>query len=709
MKRSLLTIVIIAVSAFYSTKAQTLVSTQIQNRNVVLEEYTGINCQYCPDGHALSQALSDANPNRVVLVNVHQGSYSIPTGGQPDYRTIFGDPLASQAAINGYPAGTVNRHLFSTLAMNSGTAMGRSNWATAASQIFPQVSPLNVGVHSTFNSGSRLLTVDVELYYTGNSATADNFITVALLENHVIGAQNILGTMNPSYDHKHMLRYFITGQWGDTVNTTTTGSFVQKQYTYTVPVGFNVANCDIAVYVAESHQEIITGTQVTADGGTTLNIGDAVGPTLNIENKAAADTASFPFTFTSAFAGSTDFLFTLTSDAPANWNAVVGINGVNHIAPYTAGIVGASTSNIAVKIIPGSTVGVAKYRLTISSVLHPEAPIKIQDFFVMSGITDLIVNNEGWSSVDTNAINTFKQNFVDGLTYAGNTTFTSVSSSTFLKFANASKLGTATNLYFNVGWTMPTLTDEMVSNLTTILTAGGRLFISGQDIGWDTWDTPANGATGTVNTKAFYTNYLNAAFVADGGTTNNSLTINNADPIFGTIGTSSITNVYGGAYFYPDQIDTVGFGTPIFYYGNNFPSKISAVRAEDGTYKTVYLGMSLEMISNANVRKEILKISHDWFHGIINSVQMEAMFKQLMGQNYPNPGNDFTNIPFKNISKAMNFQIVDLSGRIIFEKELKAGTQDLKVNTSSFENGMYMYRLLDGSELFDSKPLQVIH
>ncbi|NVO03357.1 MAG: Omp28-related outer membrane protein [Bacteroidetes bacterium] len=707
MRRSLLTIVMIAVSAFYSAKAQTLVSTQVQNRNVVLEEYTGINCQYCPDGHALSQALSDANPNRVVLVNVHQGSYAIPTGGQPDYRTVFGDPLAAQAAIAGYPAGTVNRHLFPSIA--TGTSMGRSSWSTAASQILPQVSPLNVGVHSTFNSGSRLLTVDVELYYTGNSAAADNFITVALLENHVIGVQNILGTMNPSYDHKHMLRHFVTGQWGDTVNTTTAGSFVQRQYTYTVPAGFNVANCDVAVYVAESHQEIITGTQVVADGGTTLNIGDAVGPTTNIENKAAADTASFPFTFTSAFAGSSNFLFTLTTDAPANWNAVIGINGVNHVAPYTAGIFGASASNIAMKIIPGSTVGVAKYRLTISSVLHPEAPIKIQDFFVMSGITDLIINNEGWSSVDTNAINTFKQNFVDGLTYAGNTSFTSVSSSTFLKFANASKLGTAKNLYFNVGWTMPTLTDEMVSNLTTILTAGGRLFISGQDIGWDTWDTPTNGATGTVNTKAFYTNYLNAAFVDDGGSTNNSLTINTTDPIFGTVGTSSITNVYGGAYFYPDQIDTVGFGLPIFYYGNNTPKKISAVRAEDGTYKTVYLGMSLEMISTATVRKEILKISHDWFHNLINSVQMEEMMKQLMGQNFPNPGNDYTTIPLSDINRTMKLQILDLSGKLISEQQINAGTQNVKVNTTNMQSGMYLYRLLDGNNLINSKPMQVIH
>jgi hypothetical protein len=33
--------------------AQTIVSTSPENKKIVLEEYTGIHCTYCPDGHEL--------------------------------------------------------------------------------------------------------------------------------------------------------------------------------------------------------------------------------------------------------------------------------------------------------------------------------------------------------------------------------------------------------------------------------------------------------------------------------------------------------------------------------------------------------------------------------------------------------------------------------------------------------------------------------
>jgi hypothetical protein len=60
---------------------------------VVLEELTGINCQYCPDGHLRAKQIADANPGRVVLVNIHAGGYATPGAGQPDLRTTAGTAL----------------------------------------------------------------------------------------------------------------------------------------------------------------------------------------------------------------------------------------------------------------------------------------------------------------------------------------------------------------------------------------------------------------------------------------------------------------------------------------------------------------------------------------------------------------------------------------------------------------------------------------
>jgi len=124
MKKLVLSLFVI-VLIINSSIAQVLVSTVPQQKNVVLEEYTGIHCQYCPDGHAISQAIADANPGRVVLINIHQGSFAVPSAGEPDYRTPFGDALAGQTALTGYPSGTVNRDLFNGATT---TALGRSAW-----------------------------------------------------------------------------------------------------------------------------------------------------------------------------------------------------------------------------------------------------------------------------------------------------------------------------------------------------------------------------------------------------------------------------------------------------------------------------------------------------------------------------------------------------------------------------------------------------
>ena len=51
--------------------AQSFVSTTAENKNVVLEEFTGIHCGYCPDGHVMAQNFSNANPGDVVVINLH--------------------------------------------------------------------------------------------------------------------------------------------------------------------------------------------------------------------------------------------------------------------------------------------------------------------------------------------------------------------------------------------------------------------------------------------------------------------------------------------------------------------------------------------------------------------------------------------------------------------------------------------------------------
>lgn len=241
--------------------SQTIVPTTPQNRNVVLEEFTGVNCQYCPDGHRIAQAIQDANPDRVSLINIHTGTFANPSGNQPDFRTQWGAPIAAQTGLTGFPSGTVNRHVFT----GNNTILDRGQWTARSNQILNMPSYVNVGVEATLDINTRELVVNVEVYYTGDSPETTNRLNVALLQNNTKGPQTGGGQGN-NYNHMHRLVDLLTGQWGEVIQTTTTGTFVDKTYTYTIPADYRnvdavLRDMEIVAFVSETRQEIMTGSR----------------------------------------------------------------------------------------------------------------------------------------------------------------------------------------------------------------------------------------------------------------------------------------------------------------------------------------------------------------------------------------------------------------------------------------------------------------
>ena len=268
MKHFYNTLVIIFGMTF-SMIAQTIVSTNPENKNVILEEFTGIYCTYCPDGHAIAQAIKDANPNDVYLINIHTGSFANPSGNDPDYRTPYGSAIANQSNLTGYPAGTVNRHYFPGSAQNggTGTAMSRGAWTARSNQTLGESSYMNMAVEAEIDIQTNEMTVHVEAYYTGSSPESTNKLNVALLQNNTLGPQTGGGAGN-QYNHMHRLIDMITGQWGEDVSPTTAGSFIDRTYTYQIPADHNgipieILDLEIVVFMTETTQEVISGSGTT--------------------------------------------------------------------------------------------------------------------------------------------------------------------------------------------------------------------------------------------------------------------------------------------------------------------------------------------------------------------------------------------------------------------------------------------------------------
>ena len=185
MMKNLLTVALVLVTTF--ALGQTNVSTLPENKNAVLEEYTGIYCVWCPAGHVIGETMHNNHPNDIFLINVHTGGFATPSSpNDPNFQSDFGTQIAANANVSGYPTGSINRRVFPV--NPGGTAMSRTDWDASAQTIIAEPSPVNLWAGASFDMATGILTVDLETYYT-STVTNTNVLHVAVVQNNLPGPQ----------------------------------------------------------------------------------------------------------------------------------------------------------------------------------------------------------------------------------------------------------------------------------------------------------------------------------------------------------------------------------------------------------------------------------------------------------------------------------------------------------------------------------------
>lgn len=242
----------------FFTTADRNVSTEIENKKALIEEFTGIYCGNCPDAHVIIEELLKAQPDNLIALAYHAGHYAYPHGaGDPDYRTALGDTLDSYFVPDGYPNGMINRVAFE----GDGYMYSRGIWASCAHAITDQEAPVNIWLNSVYDSNTRTLTIDVEGYYTADVDAATNRLNVVVTQSNIVGPQNG-SDKGDSYIHEHMVRANITPIWGDAIESCKQGDFFKKQYVYVVPndingVATDPANFQVVAFVAKDKTDVL--------------------------------------------------------------------------------------------------------------------------------------------------------------------------------------------------------------------------------------------------------------------------------------------------------------------------------------------------------------------------------------------------------------------------------------------------------------------
>ncbi|MCM1041364.1 MAG: Omp28-related outer membrane protein [Bacteroides sp.] len=258
-------ITVMTLAGILDIQAQSrFVSELSQNRNVLLEEYTGIHCGNCPDGHKMATEIVKKHPQHVFLMNIHGTGLAAPAENDVDLRTSYGNNLIEQAGVKSIPTGSLNRHIFPS---ETTSALNRDSWDEYVEELLAMPAYVNIAAKAVLDWETREISITVQLYYTG-TPPAKNFIHVAVLQDSIVGYQN--GShMNPAqitpdnkYRHMHVFRDFLTGQWGEEVNVQGTGQMIERTFTKTLPgkignVNLNLFDLQFIAFVSENKEEII--------------------------------------------------------------------------------------------------------------------------------------------------------------------------------------------------------------------------------------------------------------------------------------------------------------------------------------------------------------------------------------------------------------------------------------------------------------------
>lgn len=227
------------------------------NRNILLEDYTGHKCVYCPAAGVIAAQLETANPGRVFVASVHTSP-----GGTGPFQTTdatytqdftnpivikYGETFANGFGFDANPKGTINRKEYGGIMFQ-----GAGSWASLVNQAIAQNElKMNLQAAVNYYPSTRGLFLHTEID-TMNIHSSDITIVVSFIENSFIAKQKFpAGEVQDEYHHHNIVRTNIDNQpFGRVILATDlkqNGKYYQN-YSYKIPAQYDPANCHLLVY-----------------------------------------------------------------------------------------------------------------------------------------------------------------------------------------------------------------------------------------------------------------------------------------------------------------------------------------------------------------------------------------------------------------------------------------------------------------------------
>lgn len=231
------------------------------NRNVVIADYTGHQCPFCPPAAAQAEAIEDANEGRVFVATIHASPENDGVGDfqkvTDDFPRDFTNPQGVEMAITFFnlgvgfssnPKGTINR-----VPRDDGFYfLSNGDWAAKTDEVLATPLDVNIQAESNYYTETNGVFLHTETEFI-NDLEGNYNIVVYVLEDEYVSPQKLPdGSTDEDYVHHDIhIGNLFDETWGRSVasGTIQAGTKVETEFSYELPEGMTNEDLHFLVLV----------------------------------------------------------------------------------------------------------------------------------------------------------------------------------------------------------------------------------------------------------------------------------------------------------------------------------------------------------------------------------------------------------------------------------------------------------------------------
>jgi hypothetical protein len=643
-------------------------------RNVLAEDATATWCTYCPSAYSgLEVMKSRYDATEFTAIRYYATSGLLGTA-ETDARNAY-------YAVGGFPTVTFD----GTTPVVGGDSPPSTQIASGAS--YDPIVLKGIGVPSplkiTINSVDLVQpdgSVDLDIEVMENIASITNTkVRMMVLENN-------LPNLDPSapIPGENLLDVTRDVLPEVALSVSSVGQIQHVAQTFAIDPTWKTADLWFAVFVQDdSNKSILQVASTRALPAYSIRYwakGDraVVGPSTGTYNYG--DFAVFN-------GGTTGDTFHVTLDRgnlPAAWGCVF-TDGVLSIDSFFDVFLAPGESRIFHLAVTPSGYGYGSPKIVLTADGLPSTTREIAYSYITNNVQVLLVD-DGGSSTYQGYLKTALTSY--GASYGvWDTNFASVTGPILANFPV---------VVWSCALAYPTLTATDRTAITSYLGGGGKLFLSGQDIGWELCTSSSGNYA-----LAWYNSNLHATYVVD-DTNVNAVTGVTGDPISNGM-SMALTAALNP---YPDGIAARdAFASNIFTYNATYKA---GIKVDTGTAKIVYLGFGFETITTQANRNLLMQRVLAWF-GLVPAAtdDLPIIARSATVSAYPNPAPGSANLRFElPAAGSVRLGIYALDGSLVrnlVDEVRPAGPQSVlwdgrNAAGNLAPSGVYFYRLRAGQD-----------